>query len=310
MMQETDPKQPEPVVAGIDIGGTAIKGALVDAIGRVRDHFLLITAEFPAPQPLVPALVDAIQTRLDGARLLGIGVGAPNGNVYRGTIEQPPNLPWPGVTPLADWIMEAAGVPCVLTNDANAAALGEMLFGAAKRMKHFLFITLGTGVGSGIVVDGKLVVGHRGFAGEIGHVIVEPGGRPCGCGRRGCLEQYASANGFEYTYQELSGTALEGEDVMARAAAGDAVAQEAIARTARVLGLALANSVAYTEPEAIFLFGGLASAGEQLLGPVREVFEVNLLNLYRGTVAIRPSGLSAGDAALLGAASLIWTDQD
>ena len=254
---------PDPVVAGIDIGGTTIKGGLVDREGRVRDRFRLTTANFPDPQPLVPALVEAIQARLGAAELLGIGVGAPNGNVYRGTIEQPPNLPWPEVTPLAAWLSEAAGVPCVLTNDANAAALGEMLFGAAKGMQHFLFITLGTGVGSGIVVDGKLVVGHRGFAGELGHVIMEPGGRLCGCGRRGCLEQYASANGFERTYEELAGEALEGEEVMARARDGDAVAQEAIERTARVLGLALANSVAYTEPEAIFLFGGLASAGEQ-----------------------------------------------
>ncbi|NNF59646.1 MAG: ROK family protein [Rhodothermaceae bacterium] len=300
---------PSPVVAGIDIGGTTIKAGLVTREGAVRDRFTLPTAGFPDPRRLVTTLIEAIRMRLRGHVLVGVGVGAPNGNVYWGTIEQPPNLPWPGVTPLADWLAAEAGVPCVLTNDANAAALGEMLFGDAQGMRHFLLITLGTGVGSGIVVDGKLVAGHRGFAGELGHVIVEPGGRLCGCGRRGCLEPYASANGFERTYQDLTGTAREGEEVMALAADGDALAQETIDRTARVLGRALANSVAYTEPEAIFLFGGLASAGDQLLGPVREQFEAHLFPLYRGHVALRCSGLHAGDAALFGAASLIWTDQ-
>ena len=298
-----------PVVAGIDIGGTTIKAGLVTREGMVRNRFSLATAAFSKPRRLVVALAEAIQERLGGHTLIGVGVGAPNGNVYKGTIEQPLNLPWPGVTPLAQWLAAETGVRCVLTNDANAAALGEMLFGAAQGMRHFLFITLGTGLGSGLVVDGKLVAGHRGFAGEIGHVIVEPDGRLCGCGRRGCLEQYASATGFEYTYQELSGEAWDGEDIMALAAEGNAVAQEAIDQTARVLGRALANSVAYIEPEAIFLFGGLASAGEQLLGPVREQFEAHLFPLYQGHVALRPSGLHAGDAALLGAASLIWTEQ-
>ncbi len=310
-----------PLVAAVDIGGTSVKAGLVAQDGRIVDRFRLPTAEFSDPRALVARLSAEIRQRLDGAPLAGIGVGAPNGNALRGTLEHPPNLPWPGVTPFAEWMTAALGARCVLTNDANAAALGERQFGAARGLDHFLFVTLGTGVGSGIVSGGALVLGHDGFAGEIGHVIVEPGGRACGCGRRGCLETLASAPGFERTYAEASGATASGEmasgemasgervsapEVFARAARGEAPAQEAIERTAQVLGLALANSVAYTEPEAIFLFGGLAEAGEALLSPVRRHLGVNLLNIYQGKVSLRASGLPAGDAALLGAASLIY----
>ena len=251
-------------------------------------------------------LSSEIRQRRGGAPLVGIGVGAPNGNALRGTLEHPPNLPWPGVTPFADWIAEALGTRCVLTNDANAAALGEKVFGGARGLDHFLFITLGTGVGSGIVVDGRLVLGHDGFAGEIGHVIVDPDGRRCGCGRRGCLETYASAPGFERTFAEASGERADAPEVFARAARGDEAALATIERTAQVLGLALANSVAYTQPESIFLFGGLAEAGDALLAPVRRHMDANLLNIFRGKVDVRASSLPAGDAALLGAASLVW----
>lgn len=295
---------------GIDIGGTTVKVGLVTQDGRILDRFTLPTPDFTDARDLVGTLAGSIRGRLDGRSLVGVGVGAPNGNALRGTIEHPPNLPWPGVTPFADWIEDTLDTRCVLTNDANAAALGEMLFGAAQNIRDFLFITLGTGVGSGIVVDGRLVLGCDGFAGEIGHVIVDPDGRACGCGRRGCLETYASAPGFKRTYAELAGldAPISSTIVMERAAAGEQAAVETVARTAAVLGLALANSIAYTEPEAIFLFGGLAEAGEPLLGPIREQVEANVLNLYKGKVAVRASGLPRGDAAILGAASLIWAD--
>lgn len=302
-----------PIVAiGIDIGGTNIKVGLVDRIGAVLDQFTLKTAEYPTPRPLADDLSAQIEELAENYALLGIGIGAPNGNFYRGSIEHPPNLAWEGVTPFASWMAEATGVPCFLTNDANAAALGEMLFGAAKGMSDFLFITLGTGLGSGIVVGGKLVYGHDGTAGEIGHVIVEPGGRPCGCGRRGCLEQYASATGVVITYRELNPDAspdTTSRGISERAASGEQAALDAFEQTAKVLGLALANSVAYTQPEAIFLFGGLAAAGDLLFEPVRRHFEANLLNIYQGKTTILPSGLSESDAAILGAASLIWQQQ-
>lgn len=300
------------VAIGIDIGGTNIKVGLVDRIGAVLDQFTLKTAEYPTPRPLADDLSAQIEELAENYALLGIGIGAPNGNFYRGSIEHPPNLAWEGVTPFASWMAEATGVPCFLTNDANAAALGEMLFGAAKGMSDFLFITLGTGLGSGIVVGGKLVYGHDGTAGEIGHVIVEPGGRPCGCGRRGCLEQYASATGVVITYRELNPDAspdTTSRGISERAASGEQAALDAFEQTAKVLGLALANSVAYTQPEAIFLFGGLAAAGDLLFEPVRRHFEANLLNIYQGKTTILPSGLSESDAAILGAASLIWQQQ-
>ncbi|MCH8031144.1 MAG: ROK family protein [Bacteroidetes bacterium] len=302
-----------PIVAiGIDIGGTNINVGLVDRIGAVLDQFTLKTAEYPTPRPLADDLSAQIEELAENYALLGIGIGAPNGNFYRGSIEHPPNLAWEGVTPFASWMAEATGVPCFLTNDANAAALGEMLFGAAKGMSDFLFITLGTGLGSGIVVGGKLVYGHDGTAGEIGHVIVKPGGRPCGCGRRGCLEQYASATGVVITYRELNPDAspnTTSRGISERAASGEQAALDAFEQTAKVLGLALANSVAYTQPEAIFLFGGLAAAGDLLFEPVRRHFEANLLNIYQGKTAILPSGLSESDAAILGAASLIWQNE-
>lgn len=300
------------LAVGIDIGGTSVKGGLVDREGTVSNRFTLKTADFDNPRSLVDELADRIFSNSDRSELLGIGIGAPNGNFYRGSIEHPPNLAWKGVTPFASWMAEATGVPCLLTNDANAATLGEMLFGAAKGMSDFLFITLGTGLGSGIVVGGELVYGHDGTAGEIGHVIVEPEGRPCGCGRRGCLEQYASATGFVLTYRELNPDAapdITSREVSERAQAGEQAALEAFEQTARILGLTLANSVAYTQPEAIFLFGGLAAAGDLLFEPVRTHFEANLLNIYQGKTVILPSRLSESDAAILGAASLIWQNE-
>ena len=303
---------PTPAVVAVDLGGTRVKMGFVDGDGAVLEHDAFDTDSFDGPEALARAIGTEVDARRERYDLLGVGIGAPNGNHYRGTVEHPPNLPWPGVTPLAALLTAATGLPTRLDNDANAAALGEKRFGAAKVVQDFLYITLGTGLGSGIVSRGQLVRGHSGFAGEIGHVIVEADGRPCGCGRRGCLEQYASATGLAKTYRALVPEAPDDADalyVFQRAKAGDALALDAFEQTGRVLGLALANSVAYTSPEAIFLFGGLADAGETLFGPVRRHFEANLLTVYRGTVAILPSGLSSGDAALLGAASLVWHDR-
>lgn len=300
------------VVTGIDIGGTNVKVGLVDRGGTIEERFVLKTTDYPEPRSLADDLVDRIRGLAENRDLLGVGIGAPNGNFYRGSIEHAPNLSWEGVVPFAAWMEEGTGAPCVLTNDANAAALGEMLFGGAQDMTDFLFVTLGTGLGSGIVVGGELVYGHDGAAGELGHVIVKPGGRECGCGRRGCLEQYASATGLVLTYRDLKSDAddsVTSRDVFERAKAGEEAALQTFESTAETLGLALANSVAYTHPEAIFLFGGLAEAGELLLAPVRRHFEANLLNLYQGKVSVLLSGLPENDAAILGAASLIWQTQ-
>ena len=297
------------VAVGIDIGGTNIKVGLVDADGSIRERFVLKTAKYPNPEDLVSDLKHRLKPLLTTSNLLGVGVGAPNGNFYRGSIEHAPNLLWDGVIPLATWISDALETPCLLTNDANAAALGEMLFGAARGMSHFILITLGTGLGSGIVVNGDVVYGHDGAAGEIGHVVVDPAGRPCGCGRRGCLEQYASATGLVLTYRELdpeSDEDVTSQQIAEHAFSGEKRALVAFENTAETLGLALANSVAYTQPEAIFLFGGLAAAGELLVKPLRKHFEANLLNVFRGKTDIRLTGLSENSAAILGAASLIW----
>lgn len=297
------------LAAGIDVGGTNTAIGLVDRNGRIAFRDRVDTRAFDTPGRFADTIVTRIQDALQGASLAGVGIGAPNGNFFTGSIESAPNLAWKGIVPLARLFEVRAGVRTILTNDANAAALGEMLFGAARGLRDFIFMTLGTGVGSGIVVNGALVYGHGGFAGEIGHVIVAPGGRACGCGRRGCLEQYASAGGLVATYREHRPEAPDtttARDVATRALAGEPAAIAAFRSTGELLGLVLANSVAYTSPAAIFLFGGVADAGDVLLGPVRVSFEGNLLNIYRGKVAIRLSELPGADAAILGAASLVW----
>jgi glucokinase len=220
-------------------------------------------------------------------------------------------LSWRGIVPLAKLMSDSLQVHCKLTNDAKAAALGEQHFGAAKGMKDFLVITLGTGLGSGIIANGSLIYGHDGFAGELGHVIVVPGGRLCGCGRNGCLETYVSATGLVNTFHELNPNAspeMDARAIAELAKAGDTIAIEAYRRTGEMLGFSLANSVAYTSPEAIFLFGGLIRAGEILFKPTREAFEKNLLNNYKGHIQIHPSALHESDAAVLGAASIIWNE--
>ncbi len=302
------------VVAAIDIGGTNTKFGLVDRAGKILFQSTLSTRSFPDPIDLVAHLKSIFEKevqQLDEASILvGIGIGAPNGNYFTGQIEFAPNLLWKGKVPLCSLFAEAMNCPAWLTNDANAAALGELVYGAAKGMKDFLFITLGTGLGSGIVANGELIYGHDGFAGEVGHVLVTPGGRLCGCGRKGCLETYCSATAIVTTYHELKNSKelVDAKIIADRAHAGEREACEAFRLTGETLGLALANSVAYTSPAAIFLFGGLAHAGELLFAPTRRSFEENLLIIYKNKIKILPSGLHEDDAALLGSASLIWQE--
>jgi len=307
------------LVAGIDIGGTNTSFGLVNANGELVFKESVPTEHFPIPEDLVAVVCEHIKRAVlsfQNFELLGAGIGAPNGNYFKGTIEFAPNLKWYGIIPLAKLFEERLGVKTSLTNDANAAAIGEMMFGAAKGMKDFIFITLGTGLGSGIVSNGELVYGHDSFAGELGHVIMFPDGRQCGCGRKGCLETYCSATGIKRTYSDLlmshhekmetNEKMTDAKFVFDKAMNGDRYAIEAFNYTGDILGLALANSVAYTSPEAIFLFGGLALSGDFIFKPAIESFENNLLNIYKNKIKILPSKLKENDAALLGAASLIW----
>jgi glucokinase len=310
------------VVAGIDIGGTNTVFGLVDSQGKILLKESVSTEHFPIPEDLAAVVCEHIKKAVANLgneyALVGVGIGAPNGNYFNGTIEFAPNLKWTGIVPLAKMFAERLHVKAVLTNDANAAAIGEMMFGGAKKMKDFIFITLGTGLGSGIVANGEMIYGHDSFAGEIGHVIMFTDGRQCGCGRKGCLETYCSATGIKRTYSDLlmsNHEKVEMKDRVAdakyiydKALQGDKYAIEAFNYTGEILGLALANSVAYTSPEAIFLFGGLAQAGDFIFKPTQESFEKNLLNIYKNKIKILPSELKENDAAILGAASLMWKE--
>jgi glucokinase len=314
------------VMVGVDIGGTNTVLGLVDEQGCC-----LVEASIPTcPQQGPASLADRLSAEIrgvhagfaDSCEMRGIGVGAPNANYYRGTVEDPPNLGWPGITPFVDLVRAHIDVPVVITNDANAAALGELRFGAARGMRDFIAITLGTGLGSGIVCNGDLVYGADGFAGEVGHTLVQADGRWCGCGRRGCLETYASATGICRTVAELLCNRREDSDLRAiaysdlsarrvadAAAAGDPIALEAFRFTGHILGRSLADAVAYTSPEAIILLGGLALAGDVLFEPTRRSIEQHLLNVFRGKVKLLPSGLPSGNSAVLGAAALAWTER-
>lgn len=308
------------VAAGIDIGGTNTVIGLVDLEGICYYKTSVKTNDFRTAEifanEISAILIKALSENKD-LKLKGIGIGAPNGNFYNGTIEFAPNLSWKGVIPLKTLFQAHFDIPVVLTNDANAAAIGEMIYGNARKVENFIFITLGTGVGSGIVVNGNMVYGHDGFAGEIGHVILFPDGRDCGCGRKGCLEAYCSAKGIVKTYHDLmkkNGKTVNSEIVTPhyialQAGKGEPEAIETYANTGKILGLGLANSVAYTSPEVIYLFGGICNAGELLFQPTRESFEENLLVVYKNKIKILPSGIQENDAAILGAASLIWKEK-
>ena len=311
------------LTVGIDIGGTNTKFGLVDRDGQVHYQGNISTTEFEEFQAFFDAMADAIRESLahipEDHKLAGIGVGAANGNYYKGTIERATNLKWKGVLPLAKMFTTEFDVPCILTNDANAAAVGEMIYGNAKGMKDFLMITLGTGLGSGFVTGGILLIGHHGIAGELGHTSVNPQGRYCNCGKRGCLETYVSATGIKRTVYKLLADHLEPSElrgisfedlntkmITEAADRGDIVAKEAFEYTGRILGMKLADTVVHTDPEAIFLFGGLAQAGDYIFKPTRYHMEQNLMPLFRGKVKILPSTMSNQAAPILGASSLVW----
>jgi len=312
------------VVAGVDIGGTNTIIGLVDSEGKIITEERLSTPDYAFADDFVIALDEKLKSMVSGLKeinIAGIGIGAPNANFNKGTIELAPNLRWKGIIPLVKLTERRTGLKTRITNDANAAALGEMLFGGAKGMKHFIVLTLGTGLGSGIVIDGEVVYGHTGFAGELGHMTVAEGGRVCGCGRRGCLETYASATGLvrtvlallsdrrdQSTLRDLKSTDITSRRVAEAAAAGDVIAVEALDQTARMIALGIANAVIFSSPETIFLFGGLAKAGEALMVPVRRYADELVQPVFRGTFTIEPSGLPEANAAILGASALIWKE--
>ena len=322
---QTSPEQNTIYALGIDIGGTNTKFGLVDQQGQIVYRGAISTRKHPIVEDFVNDLYLAIKPAIDSVggidNIKGIGVGAPNGNVYLGTIEYAPNLPWKGVIPLAEMIRQRFNLPTSLTNDANAAAVGEMMYGAARGMRDFIMITLGTGVGSGIVANGKLIYGHDGLAGELGHNIIIPNGRlHAGTGARGSLEVYASATGMRLTALELleqhpeknsllrnvPEDELESRDIFECAQAGDEIAKEVFEYTGNILGIALANFIMFSSPEAIILFGGPTKSGDLLMNPVRKHMEENLLPIFRNKVKLLFSELKESDAAILGASALVW----
>lgn len=316
------------VVIGIDIGGTYTKYGIFDRAGNCLEEDFMSTdvyREFEAYLENLHSVIENTITSInEKITIIGVGIGAPNGNYYRGTIEHPPNLNWKGIIPFVDHLKNYfKDIPIVLTNDANAAALGEMIYGGAKGMRDFIVITLGTGLGSGIVVNGNLVYGHDGFAGELGHVNVKLKGRDCGCGKKGCLETYVSANGIkrtvfhllgERTYESdlrnISYSELTAKMITEAARKGDQIALEAFEYTGKILGSKLADAVSHTSPEAIFLLGGLAKAKELIINPTRQYMEENLLPIYRNKIKILPSSLQDTNAGVLGASALVWNELD
>lgn len=308
-------------VCGIDIGGTNTTAGLVRADGQIVLKKNIPTTGHLTAIEYVSALAEIIRELIaeSGYSITGIGIGAPNGNFYNGTIEFAPNLPWKGVIPFVElMISHFPDTEVVLTNDANAAAWGEKVYGSAKNENDFIMITLGTGVGSGIVVAGKMVYGHDGFAGEIGHTIVDPNGRSCGCGRKGCLETYTSASGIVKTAVELmegrkmpsildniSRDKLSSELIAKAALQGDTIALDVFDKTAYYLAWKLADAVAHTSPSTIYIFGGVVKAGDLLMLPLRKYFNDFLLQIYKNKVELRLSSLPDNDAAILGAAALV-----
>ena len=315
----------KPYVMGVDIGGTNTVFGIVDARGQVVASGSIKTQKHTDFDSYIKELHAEMERLIKAneveGQIQGIGIGAPNANYYTGEIQNPPNLPWGDVIPLAEKVSKAfGGIPVAITNDANAAALGEMTYGAARGLKDFIMITLGTGVGSGIVINGQLVYGHDGFAGELGHLVVKRNnGRVCGCGRTGCLEAYCSATGVARTAREflelrsepsalrdLSIEDITSKDVYDAALKGDKMAKEIFEYTAKILGDALADMVAFSSPQAIILFGGLAKSGDLLLKPLREEFEKALFPIFKGKCKIIVSELKEADAAVLGASALGW----
>ena len=316
----------KPYVLGLDMGGTNSVLGVVDARGHVLGRTSIKTQAYRDINDYVNALyqeAEKIIEPLGGMEMVrGIGAGVPNGNFYTGYIQEAMNLPWQTV-PFAKLVSERFGLPCRITNDANAAAMGEMTYGAAKGMKNFIMITLGTGVGSGIVIDGNVVYGHDGFAGELGHTTAVRGenARPCNCGKMGCLEAYASATGVARTAKEiLTSTTKEtilrqldvdnitSKDVYDAAEQGDEVAKEIFDFTGTILGQQLADFIAFSAPEAIVLFGGLTKSGDWIKRPIEEAMNKNVLPLWKNKVKVLFSDLKEADAAVLGASALAWSE--
>jgi glucokinase len=302
------------VVAGIDIGGTNTVFGLTDREGKIYATGNLKTGNYSDGEVFIQDLTKAIsKTLVDNLKLVAIGIGCPNGNHHEGTMVNAPNLKMKGIIPFVKRFEEIFSVPTVLTNDANAAAIGEMVFGGAKGLKDFLMVTLGTGVGSGFVANGKLIYGHDSFAGELGHTIVFPEGRQCGCGRKGCLETYTSASGIARTFEELTEKQTDKKpenvnsyDVLLEAQKGNPIAIQTFDYTAKILGLALSNAVCITSPSHIFLFGGPVKAGHFLLDPLQKYFEEYMLFVFKNNVKLQVSELMDKNAAILGAAALGW----
>lgn len=316
----------KPYVIGLDLGGTNSVFGIVDSRGDIKATTAIKTQAYDKVKDYVKASVEALHVIIDQVggidKIKAMGIGAPNGNYYKGTIEFAPNLAWGhnGIVPLADMFSKELGIPVALTNDANAAAIGEMTYGVARGMKNFIDITLGTGVGSGIVIDGKVVYGCDGFAGELGHVIMRrENGRLCGCGRHGCLEAYCSATGVARTAREFLDTTDEPSllrdmnpkditslDVSIAAGKGDKLAKKIYDFTGEMLGEACADFAAFSSPEAFIFFGGLTKAGDLLMDPIKKSYDEHVLPIFKGKAKFLVSGLDGSSAAVLGASAVGW----
>lgn len=313
----------KPYVIGLDLGGTNSVFGIVDARGNIVATTAIKTQAYPDFDDYVKASVDALMPIIDTVggieKIKALGIGAPNGNYYNGTIEYAANLVWQGVVPIAKKFEEALGIPVIVTNDANAAAVGEFTYGVARGMKNFIMITLGTGVGSGIYINGQLVLGCDGLAGELGHLTVIPGGRTCGCGRKGCLETYCSATGVARTAREyldkrdtpsllrdIKPEDITSFEVYKAAVAGDELAKEIFEVTGSMLGEACANFALFCSPEAFIFMGGLTKAGDLLMKPLQKAYDEHVLSVYKGKAKLMLSGLKDSETAVLGASALGW----
>ena len=320
----------KPYVIGLDLGGTNSVFGIVDSRGDIKATTAIKTQGYgDNVEAYVDASIEALKIIIDQVggidKIKAMGIGAPNGNYYNGTIEFAPNLEWGrnGVVPLAKLFSDKLGIPVALTNDANAAAIGEMTYGVARGMKNFIVITLGTGVGSGIVINGQLVYGCDGFAGELGHVIVKENGGQCGCGRKGCLETYCSATGVARSareflansdapslLRELDPEKITSYDVAVAAGKGDKIANEIFEFTGKILGEACADFAAFSSPEAFIFFGGLTKAGDLIMNPIKKAYDETVLNIFKGKAKFLVSGLEGSSAAVLGASAVGWDIQD
>lgn len=320
----------KPYVIGLDLGGTNSVFGIVDSRGDIKATTSIKTQGYGEnAEAYVDACVEALQLIIDQVggieKIKAMGIGAPNGNYYNGTVEFAPNLEWGhnGVVPLAKMFSDRLGIPVALTNDANAAAIGEMTYGVARGMKNFIVLTLGTGVGSGIVINGQLVYGSDSFAGELGHVIVKENGRLCGCGRKGCLEAYCSATGVARSAREFLANSQETSllrdidpekitsyDVSVAAAKGDKIANEIYQFTGKILGEACANFATFCSPEAFIFFGGLVKAGDLIMDPIKKAYDESVLKIYQGKAKFLVSGLDGSSAAVLGASAVGWDIQE